>query len=467
MQGGDRPRARTLARRSYLNSGSQPTSGVGIARGLAAAASTAVPETVTSLREELQRRRVETRQHVQASVRTALGGGPATPPPERSSSTHAQSMRPSRGIEGLAQSSERVLDQIERSPELQPRPQHRQSRFSPDRAPSPQPRPPSSGDAFRRGGRAERTIARIAAETAAAPSSASLSASQPAAASGGVAAVSTRASAAMAAAAAARADAAPPQRTNTRMPSALDELRSFVNDFEVIPEATRVEVDERITTRRANVDRALAQAREASVQLQELRASVVEGRRGPFDEDRERSAMLQLVHALALSHQQLMRRYQELQMDVAVARALEAMKPVGVSPAQLEETCPALTYEAVLRGSVGSYSLPGDGECAVCQSDFEGMDRVRLLPCKHTFHCECIDPWLAKSTCCPTCRGHVVPEPDATEGEAAADARSGSGGREALASADAAMSSLERQINARGDRLQSYLEDHRGPGGSD
>ena len=175
-------------------------------------------------------------------------------------------------------------------------------------------------------------------------------------------------------------------------------------------------MDERVAERRANVDRALTQARGASEQLQELRASVVEGRNGSFDEERERGAMLQLVHALALSHQQLMRRYQELQMDVAVARALEAMKPAGVPPEKLEQSCPALTYEDVLRDSVGR-GLPGDGECAVCQSDFETSDRVRLLSCRHVFHCECIDPWLARSTFCPTCRGEAVGTADNAHAE--------------------------------------------------
>lgn len=33
-------------------------------------------------------------------------------------------------------------------------------------------------------------------------------------------------------------------------------------------------------------------------------------------------------------------------------------------------------------------------ECAICLSDFERGDRIRVLPCKHIFHMEEIDEWL-------------------------------------------------------------------------
>jgi hypothetical protein len=35
-------------------------------------------------------------------------------------------------------------------------------------------------------------------------------------------------------------------------------------------------------------------------------------------------------------------------------------------------------------------------ECAICLSDFEIGDRVRVLPCGHVFHLEEVDPWLIK-----------------------------------------------------------------------
>ena len=205
----------------------------------------------------------------------------------------------------------------------------------------------------------------------------------------------------------------PPEASSTpaRASGALDEIHSFVRSFEALSPTERAEAEALIVVRRASVDHALAQAREAADSLQQLRAEVVDDARGPFDEARERVAMLQLVHALAVSHTQLLRRYQELQLSVAIARAIE--QPIGIAKEQLEKQCPAISYGAVLRGS-RDYDLPGDGECVVCQSDLVPSDRVRMLPCRHVFHCECLDPWLERATCCPTCRAAVCPPESAS-----------------------------------------------------
>ena len=122
--------------------------------------------------------------------------------------------------------------------------------------------------------------------------------------------------------------------------------------------------------------------------------------------------MMALVRTLSASHEELLRRYQELQLSLAIARALGAGGPSsGLPRERLEKELPPLSYASVLRGSRGyDGGLPGDGECAVCQTDLEPTDRVRLFPCRHAFHVECIDPWLQRSTCCPTCRASVCPE---------------------------------------------------------
>lgn len=73
------------------------------------------------------------------------------------------------------------------------------------------------------------------------------------------------------------------------------------------------------------------------------------------------------------------------------------------------ETLPVLTYSTVKGIRVGKEAL----ECAVCLSEFEGYDTLRLLPrCNHVFHPGCIDTWLASQVTCPVCRATVAPTTD-------------------------------------------------------
>ncbi|KAL8268394.1 hypothetical protein R6Q59_002192 [Mikania micrantha] len=49
-------------------------------------------------------------------------------------------------------------------------------------------------------------------------------------------------------------------------------------------------------------------------------------------------------------------------------------------------------------------------DCAVCLSEFQDGESVRLLPkCGHAFHLPCIDTWLRSHSNCPLCRSHVMP----------------------------------------------------------
>ncbi|KAK4360774.1 hypothetical protein RND71_019726 [Anisodus tanguticus] len=44
-------------------------------------------------------------------------------------------------------------------------------------------------------------------------------------------------------------------------------------------------------------------------------------------------------------------------------------------------------------------------ECAVCLDNLKVGEKCRLLPlCNHSFHAECIDLWLLKTSICPICR---------------------------------------------------------------
>ncbi|XWS28660.1 hypothetical protein CRYUN_Cryun25bG0090000 [Craigia yunnanensis] len=60
--------------------------------------------------------------------------------------------------------------------------------------------------------------------------------------------------------------------------------------------------------------------------------------------------------------------------------------------------------------SLPMYSYHGKAkyqiDCAICLSEFEERECVKTIPyCKHVFHVECIDTWLASHVSCPVCRG--------------------------------------------------------------
>ncbi|KAL4910355.1 hypothetical protein BDW74DRAFT_144938 [Aspergillus multicolor] len=65
--------------------------------------------------------------------------------------------------------------------------------------------------------------------------------------------------------------------------------------------------------------------------------------------------------------------------------------------------------------------------CPICTDDFVKGQDLRVLPCNHQFHPECIDPWLVNvSGTCPLCRIDLNPpkteeETENQEGEARAE----------------------------------------------
>ncbi|GLJ39555.1 hypothetical protein SUGI_0808190 [Cryptomeria japonica] len=92
---------------------------------------------------------------------------------------------------------------------------------------------------------------------------------------------------------------------------------------------------------------------------------------------------------------------------------------VGAVNNDIPEVGPGLERTVIESFPVFSYSLvkglkseAKGSECAVCLSDFEGQEMLRLLPkCSHAFHPECIDMWLCSHTTCPLCRTSLLPDP--------------------------------------------------------
>ena len=94
------------------------------------------------------------------------------------------------------------------------------------------------------------------------------------------------------------------------------------------------------------------------------------------------------------------------------AAARGSRRRLGLDPAVID-SFPILVYSAVKDLKIGKGAL----ECAVCLSEFENSETLRLLPkCNHVFHPDCIDAWLASHVTCPVCRTNLSPESGVVSG---------------------------------------------------
>lgn len=82
-------------------------------------------------------------------------------------------------------------------------------------------------------------------------------------------------------------------------------------------------------------------------------------------------------------------------------------------PAMAEhaEGIAAAVTPATIAGSSTNEAGNGDSlGCTICTEDFEKGQDIRVLPCDHKFHPECVDPWLLNvSGTCPLCRVDLRP----------------------------------------------------------
>ncbi|KZL84839.1 ring finger domain-containing protein [Colletotrichum incanum] len=83
----------------------------------------------------------------------------------------------------------------------------------------------------------------------------------------------------------------------------------------------------------------------------------------------------------------------------------------------------ATTAAAVAAGTADANNTAGSGNhessgqedenlgCSICTEDFTVGEDVRVLPCNHKFHPNCVDPWLVNvSGTCPLCRLDLRPQ---------------------------------------------------------
>ncbi|KAE8730716.1 Actin 7 isoform 1 [Hibiscus syriacus] len=85
---------------------------------------------------------------------------------------------------------------------------------------------------------------------------------------------------------------------------------------------------------------------------------------------------------------------------------LEERKPVPEAGIARMMAAPTVVYSAGMKLA----GAEGEPECAICLSEFAEGDGIQVLvKCKHGFHVQCIQQWLASNSSCPTCRCSCLP----------------------------------------------------------
>jgi len=67
------------------------------------------------------------------------------------------------------------------------------------------------------------------------------------------------------------------------------------------------------------------------------------------------------------------------------------------------ETC---AFDESLFGDVEDRRYPG--QCSICLEDWAPSDKIKVTPCRHVFHEDCLAHWLQKACTCAVCRQDLV-----------------------------------------------------------
>uniref|UniRef100_A0A8I3NML0 E3 ubiquitin-protein ligase ZNRF4 n=2 Tax=Canis lupus familiaris TaxID=9615 RepID=A0A8I3NML0_CANLF len=77
---------------------------------------------------------------------------------------------------------------------------------------------------------------------------------------------------------------------------------------------------------------------------------------------------------------------------------------------------PAVKPQPCQRAQVRTFTRRND-LCAICLDEYEEGDQLKILPCSHTYHCKCIDPWFSQAArrSCPVCKQSVAGTEDGSD----------------------------------------------------
>jgi E3 ubiquitin-protein ligase RNF13 len=94
-----------------------------------------------------------------------------------------------------------------------------------------------------------------------------------------------------------------------------------------------------------------------------------------------------------------------IQIDTATTTTTDDSKDNATST----DASGAPEHTSTKKKRKGTSPVIHNESCAICFDDFQVGEKVKLLPCGHAFHGDCIDPWIDDhSDLCPMCKQNFV-----------------------------------------------------------
>ena len=98
------------------------------------------------------------------------------------------------------------------------------------------------------------------------------------------------------------------------------------------------------------------------------------------------------------------------QFDEILSRLMEQSN--GGAPPASEDALKELKLHKITQKEIDEKI-----ECSVCKDEYEMDEEVKIMPCKHMFHKDCLDPWLKLRNTCPVCRYSLKSQKEKEEEE--------------------------------------------------
>lgn len=93
-----------------------------------------------------------------------------------------------------------------------------------------------------------------------------------------------------------------------------------------------------------------------------------------------------------------------VQQELSSSRIHYTSGKVGKDETSLSKSATKSASAFIATNSPAESERSDSNACSICLDDYQEGDQLRILPCMHTFHTDCIDNWLPRNSSCPVCK---------------------------------------------------------------